>query len=109
MPLPYDAHGADTPNILYDFNGSDAVFNNNDPRYFLAYDSKGLVLNTIDFENDEALLEGWCYLRGGFCAWAYENNWFRKLLLTWARKYVDKLNRACESGQVRLFVRYGSA
>lgn len=104
-PLRYDAYGYDTPEVLFDFNGSGPHFTNNDPRYFLPYGSNGLVLDSIKFDDEASLLMGWCYLSGGLYAWAYERNWFRNLLLAKARKAVERLNAACKTGQVLLSVR----
>lgn len=104
VPVRYDAYDVHTPNVLFDFNGSGAHFPNNDPRYFLPYGSKGLVLNAIHFDNDKALLEGWCYLRGGPYAWAYKHKRFHKLLRTLACREVGKLNAACKAGSICLTV-----
>jgi hypothetical protein len=105
-PLPHDAYGASTPDVLYDFNGSGEHFANNDPRYFLPFDSAGLVLDEVHFDSYDALLEGWCYLRGGLYAWLYEKGLFRSLLLQRARKDVAKLNGNCRRGVIQLAVQH---
>jgi hypothetical protein len=105
-PLRHDAYGANAPSVLHDFNGSGRHFENNGPRYFLPFESAGLVLDAVHFDSDDALLRGWCYWRGGLRAWLYEKGLFRRPLLKRACKEVAKLNSDCRHGSVQLTVRH---
>lgn len=108
-PLPYDSYHTDKPNVLYDFNGSGPHFENQDPRYFLPYGSKGLILNRIDFDSEEALLYGYCYLRGAPYSDLYERGERHDAMLAEAKAYRDKLNAQCNDGKIMLSVNRGRA
>lgn len=47
------------PNILYDFNGSGNHFPDPEPRYLLPIGSKGLILKSIQIDNEDYLLHTW--------------------------------------------------
>jgi len=106
-PLPHDAYKCDVPDTLYDFNGSGLHFKNNDPRYFLPFDSKDLILCCVEFDDDQALLKGWSYMRGGIYAFLYEKELFHKYLLRKAVSEIGQLNAECKKGEIKLSVRRG--
>ena len=105
-PLPYDANDVHTPNVLHDFNGSGDHFSNNDPRYFLPNESSGLVLEGIEFDNDDELLKGWCLSRNRFFHWLYglknRPKWITRRLLLAAKHQVKDINAACKAGKITL-------
>lgn len=99
-PLPNDAYDVHTPNILHDFNGSGAIFRNEDPRYFLPYESDGLILNSIEIQGDDQLETAWLSLQVGFFTKLFCRNPLAK-----ARAELKELNTACASGKILLNVR----
>jgi hypothetical protein len=95
-PLPYEACSERQPNLLCDYNGSGNHFTNNDPRYLLPLGSHGLILNSIDWEDEAEMLEAWLNLKN--------YKWFRNWRYGQARKAIRHLNAECAKGAVKLQV-----
>lgn len=107
-PLPYDAYNCDTANKLFDFNGSGKYFKNNDPRYFLPYNSEGLVVKRIELEkkyDEELLIKDWCYYKGGFTLFFYKLKIFKAILLKRTLDYIQKVNCKLNSDTFTISIR----
>lgn len=105
-PLPYDYPGPKNPNELMDFNGSSQKYSNNDPRYLLPNGSCGLLVKDILFDNEEKLLEGWCYFKGGIRKRLYKCKVGRGALLFEARRYLARVQKRCQAGEIKVNVVY---
>lgn len=109
-PLPYDAYDYHTPNVLFDFNGSGEHFPNNDPRYFLPYGSENLVIKSIELEDqfdEEALIEKWLEINGGFYSYLPKVKFLKKHFLKQALNYLKEVNNKLSSEVVTISVQYG--
>ncbi|MEL0639067.1 hypothetical protein V6260_00410 [Pseudoalteromonas aliena] len=109
-PLTYDAYDYHTPNILFDFNGSGVHFPNNDPRYFLPYNSGNLVIKRIELEDkfdEEALIEKWLEIKGGAYPYLQKIKFLKKYLLKNALRYLQDINKKLASEEVTISVKYG--
>ena len=88
-----DGVKAKEPNILYDYNGSENKFNNNDPRYLLRFGSEGLKLIRIEKANNldnDSFVENLSKYLGGkwkFYAFLYKKCSFAK------KHYLNKFNQ----------------
>lgn len=99
-PVQFDECNCNRPNVLYDYNGSGEHFPNNDPRYFLPYGSSGLRVTKIEFENEEALIEGWAHYKKSWPLWLYNKKLFKPLLKRLALTSQRRLNQAINAGEV---------
>lgn len=109
-PLPYTAYDCHTPNVLFDFNGSGVHFTNNDPRYFLPYNSGGLVIKRIELEdqfNEEALIKKWLEIKGGVHPYLQKIKFLQKYLLKNSLGYLQDVNKKLASEEVTISVQYG--
>jgi hypothetical protein len=108
-PLHYEFRPHNLPNVLYDFNGSGKHFRNNDPRYLLPYESRGLVLNEINFDSENDLVPLWLanqkWFVKVFCKIGLTNQWQLKR----ARHFTNELNKKCRNGKVLIDVCRGLA
>lgn len=107
-PLPFSAYDCHVPNILYDFNGSGNHFYNNDPRYFLPYDSNGVVVKKIELEkefDEKALINYWAKMQGGFYPFFSQFERFHKWFLKEALLHVKEVNEKLASEPVIIAVK----
>lgn len=111
-PLRYDAaaNSYHQPNVLFDFNGSDNHFPNNDPRYFLPYGSEGVIVHKIELEDDydqEEFILQWSKNKGGLYLFLYNFKIFHSFLLKQALNSLQEVNEMLSAEQVTISVAYG--
>jgi len=103
LPLRHDVYHHDTPNVLFDFDGSARTFGNQDPRYFLPIGSHGITVNAVEIPERE-LMDAWCYLMGGWRGWLRDQGLASGFLMRGAQARLDTLNARCANGWVKLQV-----
>lgn len=94
-PLPHDELNHHTPDILFDFNGSGNHHPNNDPRYFLPYGSKGLIVRKIELEKDfdkESLALWWANQKGWPYTFLHKFSLFHSFLLKKSLEHLQNVN-----------------
>tara|TARA_R110001583_G_scaffold30529_1_gene105523 strand:+ start:1022 stop:1549 length:528 start_codon:yes stop_codon:yes gene_type:complete len=109
-PLPYDAYKYHDPNILFDFNGSGHHHPNNDPRYFLPYQSTGLVVKKIELEreyNEEALIEWWLQFKGKLYVFFHDFRILKPYLLKKALEHLQEVNYKLTNEEVTISIKWG--
>lgn len=104
-PISWDAYNYDSPNILYDFNGSGKHFPNNDPRYFLPYNSEGLKVTKLEFDSEDKMLEGWCNRQKGILLTIYNMKVFNNFLLRCLKNYLNTINYSIRSGNLTITIK----
>ena len=110
QPLRYDVHNHHTPDVLFDFNGSGKHFRNNDPRYFLPYGSKGLIVKKIELEDNydrESLVQWWVTFEGNIYPYLYKTGLFQNYLLRRALNHLHETNEKLRSRLVKISVLRG--
>lgn len=95
IPLRYDVHEHDTPNVLFDFNGSGDHFPNNDPRYFLPYGSENLKIDIVECDSSTLLAEDWGDWRGWPYSFLCKLSLLHRWVLKCANKDLARLNKMC--------------
>lgn len=104
-PLHWEDRHVFDADVLFDFNGSGAHFQNNDPRYFLPYGSTGLILNKVQIPSEDALLLAWSSFEKKIVRWVAERGWFRSQRLVRAHRGLEQINEACSRAEIILPVR----
>lgn len=107
QPLRYDVYNYHTPNVLFDFNGSGKHFRNNDPRYFLPYGSKGLIVKRIELEDNydrDSSIEWWVTFLGNIYPYLYKTRLFQEHLLRGVLNHLRETNEKLACQQVAISV-----
>lgn len=106
-PLPYNATSYHTPNILFDFNGSGYHYPNNDPRYFLPYDSEGLIVRKVELEKDydkESFTLWWAYQKGWPYTFLHKFKFFHSFLLKKSLKHLQNVNNCLATQETKISI-----
>jgi hypothetical protein len=109
VPLPWEFRPSNTPNVLYDFNGSGLHYQNNDPRYILPYGSSGLIVNRVHFDSDTGLIDAWLSIKGKLTNWLYDFKFMKNSISNRALQEIENLNSTLHLGSTTIAIVRGAA